>query len=399
MRQNLTQRVLCLLVVPLIGACGGAAQSPGSATPITLGVILPLTGPQADSGQDEKRGYEMALADVNKAGGINGHPVALSYQDNQSVPATAIQAAQALISQKVPVILGEWSSTTTNAVASACQQNNQLCVLSGGSSIGLDTAYGGQPWYWHLLAYGDYYASTAADFIKSLNPQPTSIAIAYSNDAYGQPLAAALQKDLQGSGVRVVYFQSFPSGQSDYTSLITKVKATNPEVFASIAFPPDQIVISSEMRQLNFSPKVSFGTGGIAYPAFQNALGKDSEYMVGVDAWVTTVNYPGNAAWVARFNSLYHQDPTLYAPLNYISLLAYVKAANDAKSTDQAKVEQALANLKMDTIYGPLSFDARHQAFRTTVAFQYQGGKKVVVFPPGAAGGKVVYPVPAWSAR
>jgi branched-chain amino acid transport system substrate-binding protein len=362
--------------------------------------MLPLSGSQAQVGADEKRGYEMAIEDINSKGGILGAQIAPVYEDTKGDPTTAVQAAQRLISEeKVVAILGEYSSSTTAATYGVCKQTEQLCILVGGSSITLDKDFGGSPWYWHLSPYGTYYASTARKFFESLNPAPASIAIVYEDTLYGSSLSEALKEELASSSIKVVAFESFTAGSSDYTALLKRVQQTSPDILFVNSFPQDTILLWTQAKQINFSPKLMIGTAGVSFPTFQTTLGKDADYAADIEVWVPSVNYTGTSDWVQAFKSKYNQDPTYWAPLSYINVEAFAKAVTEAGSLDQAKIEDALGNVKYDSVMGPFSFDERHQAFKDVIIFQIQDGQKVVVYPGQAAGGEIKYPVPGWSER
>jgi branched-chain amino acid transport system substrate-binding protein len=367
---------------------------------VKVGIMLPLTGSQAEVGSDEKRGYDMAIQDINSKGGISGAQIEAVYEDTKGDPTTSAQAAQRLISEeKVVAILGEYSSSTTAATYGVCKQAQQLCMLVGGSSISLDKDFGGSPWYWHLSPYGTYYATTAKAFFQSLSPAPSSIAIVYEDTLYGSSLSTALRDALADSNIKVVSFESFTAGSSDYSSLLTKVQQTNPDILFINSFPQDTIALWTQAKQLNFAPKMMIGTAGVSFPGFQTTLGKDANFAADIEVWVPSVSYTGTKDWVARFNTAYGKDPTYWAPISYINLEAFAKAVSAAGSLDQAKIEGELAKVKYDSIMGPFSFDDRHQAFKDVIVFQIQNGQKVVVYPAAAASGKIEYPAPGWSER
>ncbi len=371
---------------------------------IKIGVILPLTGGQATSGQDEKRGFDLAVQEINKTGfGPNKTRFQIIYEDNQGDPNAAVQAAQRLVTQeKVAAILGESSSGTTAVTAGVCSQTNMLCILTGGSNIALQQQYGGQPWYWHMYPYGPTLAHTARVFFESqVKPRPKTMAIIYENSAFGTSFTEAFKQEFANSSIRIVDTESFTSGAADFSSVIAKIRQANADIVFFNSFPQDTILLWSQFRQANYAPPIMASASGASFPEFVSSLKSSANYATGIEVWVPTVTTKLGRAFVIAFSKMFKRLPTHWAAMTYTSLKLYEAALLKANSTDLAPVAKALKSVKMDSPMGVITFDKYHQALRTAVVFQIQHGSKIVLWPKALAqkGKKFVYPAPGWSKR
>jgi branched-chain amino acid transport system substrate-binding protein len=415
--KTITYIVIAIVIVVLVSALALYYFTPRRPTlgvqEIKIGVILPLSGPYAILGEEEKKGYEMAMEEINGKGGVLGVPLKLIIEDNQGKPEVSVSAAEKLVTiDKVVAIAGEYMSSCTYALLSALRKYSPppIAVLIGGSTDSIEKDFGSEEWFFHLHPYAYIYQSTIRDWLLTLQPRPKTIFLAYEKTAYGTSQAGYAKEYLSKAGFTIVGEEPFTSGAADQTPLVLKAKASNPDVFLWIGYAGDSIVIVRNAKQVGFKPKLLLDTVGVGFPEFQTSLGKDAEYVCGIEVWSPAVNYKTGppfpithtSEWVAKYEKKYGKEPDYWSLLAYTNLYVIADAIERAGTLERGALIKALEKTDLQSPIGrvkwvPGQFVSRpHQAefAMKMVIFQWQGGKKVVLYPKEVATGTVIYPMP-----
>src|SRR5215467_3337548 len=170
-------------------------------SPIQIGVISALTGSQAAFGQAHKNGYEIALKEINDKGGINGHPVALVYYDDQSKPDQAVQGVSKLVDQDhVNIILGSYSSESSRAIVPMVTQKQVPLIMPTATADNVMET--GSQWVFRVCAGSGAYAAATIDFLKN-NGNPKTIAIVYENTNFGQSNFKSMSDAATAAGMTI----------------------------------------------------------------------------------------------------------------------------------------------------------------------------------------------------
>lgn len=391
---------------------GGGTAEEG---PIKIGAIVSLSGAKADIGQDDKRGLDFALKKINESGGVLGRQLELIYEDDKGDPTTCVSAGEKLVNKdNVDAIVGTYGSTEVYALLGALKKYEPIVVLSGAGAPKVEAQFGQEDWFFHLYPWSYYYWSTAADFLDKTEPRPTTIALAYEDTLYGTDHSTYAKKYMEQKGFEIVAYESFKSGATDYTSLITKFKNLNPDVFLFIGYVGDAILLTKQAKELDFNPKMYLDTLGVGQEQYKDALGSSSDNVVGIVPWSPACQYPASEEysgllpstqdWVKEFEEIYGRVPTDRAVMEYVSLVSLAQAIEKAGTTDKEAVKAELNNIKTMTPMGYLEFSESDeggllQGFKSMVIFQWQNGEKVVIFPEESANGEILYPTPAWNQR
>jgi len=386
-----------------------------AAESVKIGVIQPFTGITALWGDEAKRGIEMAMEKINAAGGVLKKKVELALEDSKGDPSTAVSAAERLIMrEKVVALTGVYSSTEALAVLAAVKKYEPLFLLQGGATTKIDRMYGKEPWLFMLLPRSPDYQKNIAEFLNSIQPKPKRIALAYEDTSYGVDHSRVAKEYLTQLGFELVTFEPFKSGALDHSSLVTKIKGAKPDIFYWIGYAGDSILMTKQAKELGFSPKMLVDSAGVGLPEFGASLQQDAEYVCGLEVWIPTAKFPASGQypqfyprtedWVAEYKRRFNKDPQWWSAFNYVALITLTTAMNKAGTTDKAKLITALEATDTMTPFGPLkffknSFGAIHQSYQDMIVFQWQKGEKVTLWPPKAAGGKLLYPMPAWDKR
>src|SRR6266446_3270670 len=219
MLKRLVSTALVALVVLALLPAGGDAQAPG---PIKIGVIQPLSGPVAASGNYVRMGAEIARDWINARGGVNGRRIELAIEDNKSDPKEAASAAEKLIVRdKVPAIMGAWGSSMTLAAMPKLEEYGVPMVVETSSAASVTKR--GNPWVFRISPPSEMEALGLEKYMKDFGVKQADF-LAVNTD-WGRGSATAFGDLLKRSGASVGATEFMDQAATDMNAQITKVKA------------------------------------------------------------------------------------------------------------------------------------------------------------------------------
>jgi branched-chain amino acid transport system substrate-binding protein len=375
-----------LAVAGALSACGSGSSSGtasgGSGGTITIGTDLPLTGAVAGQAQQLLAGYKMGISDVNAAGGIDGKKLVLDVKDDKFDPSLAANVVKQLITQDhVTALLGTFGSAgglTTSAVAEQYQIPIVHTFVSDPQITGQDFKY-----TFNLFHLASQIEPVTDQFIAT-QPDLKTVGIVHLNLGWTEAGASASVKALQASGRQVVANVSVPTGQSDYTAALSKIRAANPDVIKLIAYDGDVATMVKQIKQLQMHPKMLYIEGDpTVNPAVTQALGSGSEGLIGTPNW-----FPGDTAFptankiAARYQKSSGNPPSTEVIKGYQGVQVLAAALKQAGSTDHNAIRDALSALQLVTVLGSVKFESNGQADSPVTLAQYQKNLKLVTLWP-----------------
>jgi branched-chain amino acid transport system substrate-binding protein len=371
-----------------------------SGEPIKIGVVTSLTGSQANFGQAQKRGYEIALGEINAKGGVDRRKLELVYEDDASKPETAMSATEKLITQdKVPAMMSPYSSAATLAAAGVADKYETPFLVATSAADNITEQ--GYKWVFRICAPSSVYASTMVDFIADI-AKPQTLAIVFENTNFGTSTAGPAKEIAEKKGIKVVAYEAYKAGAPDFKPLITKVKSANPDVVFFVSYLMDATLLMRQSKELDFNPKMyTAGGAGFSMAEFvsESGAGRAAEYTLSVTQWTADAKWPGAKDFDAKFTELYNVAPEYHAAEAYAAVYVMADAIKRAGTLDKTKLRDALANTDMNTAFGPIKFNAQGQNSHPMLITQVQKGTFVTVWPTDAASATPVFPTPPWSQR
>jgi branched-chain amino acid transport system substrate-binding protein len=194
--------------------------------------------------------------------------------------------------------------------------------------------------------------------------------------------------------------ESYGKGATDFTGLLAKVKAANPDVFAAATYFDDAVALTRQMKEFDLNPKMFGVTVGGDLPEFYDLLKQNAEYVYGASQWEPVLTYPGQKEFIEAYKKEFGHEPSYHAASAYAGCTLYAEAVKRAGTLDADKVRDVLLALDTRTVFGRYKVDADgFQIGHTMVTSQWQDGKKVIVWPEEIATGKPRFPTPPWSQR
>ncbi len=367
-----------------------------AAETVKVGIVLPLTGPQAKFGEIEKISFYMALEEINAAGGINGRMLELIIEDDTGRPEVGRSVVEKLIAKdRVVMIGGGYSSSVTYAVAGVCQQNQMPFLVNTGSADKI-TASG-----WDYIFRLNPPVSEYAGALETLLPQrmkPKTIAILHENSLFGTKGANAFAKSCKKLGYRVVLKQGYEHGGIDFRPVLIRVKQLNPDIVYMVSYIMDASLLMRQSKELKLTPKMFIGgAAGFTLPEFVQNAGVASEKVISATLWHQVLPYPGAMDYYKKFVARFRKPTEYHGAEAYAACYVIANVLKRATSFINTDIKKALSETDMMTVFGPVKFISygkmKNQNRLPTYVVQWIDGKLELVWPAKLAIKKLAYPV------
>jgi branched-chain amino acid transport system substrate-binding protein len=378
------------------GLLAGSTPAPAQA-PIKIGASLSLTGTYAKLGAYQKEGYELCAEEVNARGGLLGRKVEFVVYDDQSQPATGVRLYEKLISEdKVDAVMGPYSSPITEAVANVTEKYKKVMVTPLAATTSIFKK--GRKYVFMVISPAEVYLEGLVDMAAKRGLK--TVAIVYEDTLFAKTAAVGAADLAKKKGMQVVLHEGYPKGHTDFSALLTKIKALNPDVVAASTYFDDAVAITRQSKELNVNPRMFGLTVGGDLPEFYGLLKQNAEYIYGATQWEATLPYPGQKEFVAAYQKKFGRDPVYHSAAGHAGCVIYMEGVKRAASLDADRVREQLLKLELRTAFGDYRVDQDgFQVAHKMVMLQWQDGKKVTVWPDDLASGKPRYPTPPWNQR
>ena len=372
---------------------------------IKFGCAIAFTGKYSREGKLYVDSYKLAMEQINKMGGIKvggkSYPIEIKFYDDKSSDSESAKLVEKLITQdKVDLLLGPYTSWITIA-NSLVAQRYKIPMIEGGGASSKIFSRGNKYIFGTLPAAGQYFKSTI-EMLTTFKPKPKTIAILYADDKFNIMVGKGAKKTAEKLGFKVVYFEKYSSENTDFTTMLTKLKSIKPDAVLVGSHLGTGINLLHQAKELDVNfPFISL-TVGPSEANFRKSLGKDAEYVFGVASWSLQMNFKGylfkdTKEFIKMFKEKYGYDPDYHNASGIAVLAVFKDAIQRANTLNPEKIRDAIAKTSLDTIYGHVEFNPNGQIKGTSVALQIQGGEIYQVYPKGSR--KPIYPAPPWKKR
>jgi branched-chain amino acid transport system substrate-binding protein len=365
--------------------------------PIRIGASLSLTGTYAKLGKNQHEGYQLCMKDLNAKGGLLGRKAELVVYDDQSMPATAVRLYEKLITEdKVDAVMGPYSSPVTEASANVTEKYKKVMVAPLAATTSIFKK--GRKYIFMVISPAEVYLEGLVDMAAKRGLK--TVAVVNEDTLFSKAAASGAVELAKKKGLQVVFTEAYPKGNTDFSALLTKVKAANPDVLAAATYFDDAVALTRQMKELNVSPKMYGVTVGGDLPEFYDTLKQNAEYIYGATQWEHTLPYPGNQEFFDTYKKEFNHEPSYHSAAGYAGCLIYAEAVKRAGALDADKVREQLLKLETKTMFGEYKVDPDgYQVAHKMVTFQWQGEKKITVWPDELAQAKPRFPTPPWNQR
>jgi branched-chain amino acid transport system substrate-binding protein len=352
---------------------GGTGTASGSGGAIKVGEFASLTGKEATFGQMSHHGTELAVAEVNAAGGVLGKKLQLIYEDDQSKAGEPATVVKKLISRDgVVAVLGEVASSRSMEAAPICQQNKIPMISPSSTNVRL-TEMG--DYIFRVCFTDEFQGKLLSNFAKrTLKAAKVAIMTDVKSD-YSVGLSRDFKAPFTAGGGTIVAEQTYNGGDKDFKGQLTAIKAANPDAIIVTGYYTDVGLIVKQAKQLGITAPL-FGGDGWESSKLIEIGGADVEGTYFSTHFSPEAKSPAVEAFVRKFREKYGELPDAMAALGYDSAMVLVEAMKRAGTTEGAKLRDAIAATKdHDGITGKIALDEKRNAAKSAVILTVKDGK------------------------
>ena len=332
---------------------------------IKIGGIYPLSGNVAVYGTEAKNGVELAVAEINAAGGINGKQVELIAEDDEGNPEKTVNAYKKLTTKDdVKFIIGSLTSGCTQAITSLAQSQKVLIVAPAATMASITDAGN---YIFRTCFIDPFQGTVGAKFASTgLNAKKAAVLYDAGND-YSVGLFDNFKVGFEAAGGKVVAAESYNTGDKDFNAQLTKIKTANPDVVYLPDYYATVALIAKQLRAQGIKAPIvgADGWGGIVDNAGDEVLnGYYSDHYAADSTDQKVVDFVG------KYKAKYNATPTSFAALGYDAMYIIKDAITAAKSTDSEAVRAAVEKTNGAYVTGNLTFDAKRNPTKSAVILE-----------------------------
>ncbi len=340
----------CALALGLMLAASAAPLRPAGAAnePYVIGATVSESGPGASLGRPEADSMQIAVDEINKAGGVNGHPLQITILDDESSATTAVNNVRKLLDQHPIAILGSSLTQTSLAMVPLATQA-KIPMISFASSSQVIQPVSERQWIFKMPITDFHVAQAMQEYMRKR--KQTHVAVIYRNDDYGKTGLSHFKDAGKNFGFDVVGADAIDARASDATTQLTHIKAANPQAVVAWTTLPSAAVIIKGYRELGLTYPIYYSDGAATGVFLQQA----GPALNGAYIASTKINVadalPNNdpqkkilVHYIDAFVKGYPKDApvSIFGGFGYDGVYVLKQALERAKSTDGEKLRLAL---------------------------------------------------------
>ncbi|HSV73388.1 MAG TPA: ABC transporter substrate-binding protein [Chthonomonadales bacterium] len=369
--------VVALAAVIVVAGCRQRSVAPSDE--ILVGHFTPLTGTTSTFGISTHRGVQLAIDEVNAAGGVNGKRIRLVTEDTASKPDVARTVVTKLVTQdRVVAVLGEVASTRSLAAAPVCQ-SHQVPMISPASTNVEVTRKG--DYIFRVCFTDDFQGAVQAHFAWDQGWRRAAIFRDIKND-YSVALADSFAATFRRLGGEIVGEQSYQEGDADFKAQLNSLKALRPDVLLVPGYYSEVGTIARHARQIGLTAPLLGGDGWDS-PTLVAGAGGPGGALEGSaftnHHFSTELDSPHVQAFINSFTTRYGSKPDSLAALGYDAAKLLASAMQRAKALDGPSLRDAIAQTRdFPGVTGMITIDANRNARKDALILQVVGERFTV---------------------
>jgi branched-chain amino acid transport system substrate-binding protein len=390
MRSTTPFRALIGAAAVLLAVSGCSADETANADTITIGASLPLTGEFSQGGLDTQHGYETWVDLTNENGGLLDKDVKIVVKDDATTQDTAVSNYNNLISKdKVDLVLGSQSSLLNIPASAIAEKNKMLFVCPSCGSPDMFSR-GFNYIFFAQQAIATNQAKVFAEWVANLpaDQRPKTAAYPTLDDPFAGPVVEGAEKILSAAGITTVYRDQHPATTKNFDSVVNAMKDAGAEIVVQGAQFEDGVNMIRSMNRAGYKPSFLYQSSAPTYgQQFLDGVGpQNAEGVFSSSSYSPLAKTTDNAEFVKKFEEKFGGIPPEDAADGFAAAQVVAAAVKAVGSIDdQAKLADWLHANTVETILGPLSWNADGSPKGDFLVTQWQNGVSQVVLPPDVA--------------
>ena len=375
--KNFAKKALVVLFVVMIAGMMFTGCSKKTSDTIKIGGIFPLSGSVAVYGTECRNGVEMAINEINAAGGINGKMLELVAEDDEGSPEKSVNAYKKLVTKdNCSIIIGSLTSGCTAAISSLAQAQKVLLIAPAATQTDITDA---GDYVFRACFIDPFQGTVGGKFaLEDLGAKNAAVLYDVQND-YSIGLYENFKIAFEQGGGKVVAEESYSTGDKDFNAQLTKIKTTNPDVVYLPDYYGTVALIAKQLRAQGINTPIvgADGWDGIIDNAGDEVLNGFYSNHYAADSTDGKV-----VTFVNSYKAKYGSTPVSFAALGYDCVYLLKDAMGAAKSADSTTLKDQLMKTNGAYVTGNLTFDAKRNPVKSAVMLEIvkQDGKLAPVY-------------------
>jgi branched-chain amino acid transport system substrate-binding protein len=369
--------LVALFMTGMLAGCGGS-----SSNDVKIGILNEMTGGNATMGTSAANGAKMAIKEANAKGGVLGKQIQGVVADNKSEPSESANAMTKLVSQdKVVAVTGVFSSSDAIAAASVAEATKVPFIAVGATNpkVTLDEKTNKVRDYTFRVCFIDPFQGTVgANFVLNTLKLKQAVMLVDNSSDYSKGLASFFKEAFVKGGGTVLGEEAYLQKDQDFKTVLTKVKALNPEVIYVPGYYEEVGKIVKQARELGITVPIIGGDGWDSPKLVEvgTAAALNNTYFT--NHYSVDDTSTASQAFVEAYKKEYGQAPDALAVLGYDAANVLIDAIQRANSTEPSKIREALAATKdYPAVTGPTTLNDTHDAVKNVVIIEMKDGKQM----------------------
>jgi len=369
MKKIFTMLVLVLCAMSLVLSC--KAKESDS---VSIGAIFPLSGPVAFYGNESRDGAQLAIDEINAAGGLLGKKLTLLSEDDEGDAAKAVNALTKLTTRdKVSFIIGSSTSGPTQAMSTLAQSNKVILVSPSATNINVTKA---GDYIFRACFIDPFQGVVGADFAYGTLGSRRAAILYDAGADYNAGLADSFRNQFKAVGGQVVADEAYQTGDVDFNAQITRIKAANPDV---VYLPNYYNDVSLQAKQLRDQGITCALVGGDGWDSLTDNAGDEILNGFWSSGFASDTTDPKGVAFVKAFQAKNNRLASQFAALGYDTMMLVIDGIKAAGSFDPSAVKGAIAKINGPYVTGNIRYDSDRNPIKGAAILEIvkQNGKLV----------------------
>ncbi|MDD3693206.1 MAG: ABC transporter substrate-binding protein [Oscillospiraceae bacterium] len=361
----------------LVGIAAGCKKEDDSDT-IKIGGLAPLTGDVSQYGIAVNNAVKMAVKEINDNGGILGKQIEYICLDEKGDPDEAVKAYRKLVeNEKIVALLGDVTSKPTEAVAQKAKLDNMPMITASGTAESI-TLVGEN--VFRACFIDPYQGQLMASYASKKLGAKTAAILYDTSDTYSTGIADAFEDAAKDLGMTITDKEGYTEGNTDFSSQLTKIRASNPDVLMLPVYYSDVALIAVQAKNQGITSKL---LGADGWDGVLNQIAEsDADAIANAyfcSQYSASSDDPDLQAFLSEYKETYNLEANMFAVLGYDTMYILANAIEKAGSTDSDAIINALKETNYDGLTGTTTFDENRNPVRQAVITSFDGYSYKVV--------------------